>query len=58
LFTKDTKSRFVVANSAVAEDLGYTAADLIGKTVFDLHPPERAEKFFADEQALTACRSG
>ena len=52
LFVKDTKSRFVVANHAVAEDLGLTVEDLIGKTDFELHPPELANKFFADEQRV------
>ena len=53
---KDTESRFVVANPAVAEDLGFAATGLIGKTDFDLHARERAEKFFADEQEVI--RSG
>ena len=52
LFVKDTEGRFVVANSAVAEDLGFAVRDLIGKTDFDLHSRERAEKFFSDEQAV------
>ena len=52
LFVKDTNSRFVVANPAVAEDLGFAATGLIGKTDFDLHARERAEKFFADEQEV------
>lgn len=52
LFIKDTDSRFVVANPAVAADLGFTVGDLIGKTDFDLHPLNSAEKFFADEQAV------
>ena len=56
LFVKDTKSRFVVANHAVAEDLGLTVEDLIGKTDFDLHSLELANKFFADEQQVI--RSG
>ena len=56
LFVKDTKSRFVVANDAVAEDLGLTVEDLIGKTDFDLHSLELANKFFADEQQVI--RSG
>ncbi len=54
LFIKDTESRFVIANPAVAKDLGLTVADLVGKTDFDLHLPELAEKFFADEQAAMA----
>jgi diguanylate cyclase (GGDEF)-like protein/PAS domain S-box-containing protein len=56
LFIKDTESRFVVANPAVAEDLGLAAQDLIGKTDFELHPRELAEKFYADEQEVL--RSG
>jgi PAS domain S-box-containing protein len=56
LFIKDTKSRFVIANTAVAEDLGLTAEDLIGRTDFELHGRERAAKFFADEQEVI--RSG
>ena len=52
LFVKDLRSRFVVANPAVAEDLGLVASQLIGKSDFDLHPRELAEKFFADEQAV------
>ena len=52
LFVKDTKSRFIVTNHAVADDLGRTVEDLIGKTDFDLHPSELAKKFFADEQRV------
>ena len=52
LFVKDTQSRFIVANRAVAEDLGLTAEDLIGKTDFELHSTELANKFFADEQQV------
>jgi len=50
LFVKDRESRFVVANKAVAADLGREPEALIGKTDFDLHPIELASKFFADEQ--------
>ena len=52
LFIKDTDSRFVIANPPVAEDLGLTVQDLIGKTDFELHPRDRAETFFADEQEI------
>ena len=56
LFVKDTESRFVVANRAVAADLDARPEDVIGKTDFELHPPERATKFFNDEQQVM--RSG
>ncbi|HZP18967.1 MAG TPA: EAL domain-containing protein [Bauldia sp.] len=56
LFVKDNESRFVVANRAVAADLGLNPEDLIGKTDFELHAPDLARKFFADEQQVI--RSG
>ena len=52
LFAKDTGCRFVIANLAVAADLGLLPEDLIGKTDFQLHPQELAAKFFADEQRV------
>ncbi len=52
LFVKDTQGRFIVANRAVAKDLGLAAEDLIGKTDFDLHSTEIANKFFADDQQV------
>lgn len=52
LFVKDRGSRFVLANRAVAEDLGLSPKELIGKTDFDLHPPALAARFFADEQGV------
>ena len=52
LFVKDTGSRFVVVNRAVAADLGLEPDDLMGKTDFELHRHELAAKFFADEQKV------
>jgi PAS domain S-box-containing protein len=52
LWIKDTKSRFVIANRSVSAERGLTPDDLIGKTDFDLHPIERARKFFGDEQRI------
>ena len=52
LFVKDTGSRFVIANRAVAEDLGLRVEDLIGRTDFEFHPAELASKFFDDEQKV------
>jgi diguanylate cyclase (GGDEF)-like protein/PAS domain S-box-containing protein len=56
LFAKDIESRFVVANRAVAADVGLQADDLIGKTDFQLHTPELARKFFTDEQTVIRSR--
>ena len=52
LFVKDINSRFLVANEATATDLSsvantepVTRASLIGKSDFDLYPPEVAQIF-------------
>jgi PAS domain S-box-containing protein len=55
IFVKDTECRFVTANTAVAELMGTTKGELIGKTGF-YYPKELAEKFYADEQEVM--RSG
>ena len=57
LFVKDISSRFLVANRAVAADVGYADPDdLIGKDDFELHPHELASQFYTDEQKVV--RSG
>jgi len=51
LFVKDTGCRFVVANLAVAADLGHGNPDaLIGRTDLELHPAAAAHKFLDDER--------
>jgi len=53
LYAKDTKSRFVICNKAVAEDTDLPfSGDLIGKSDFDLFPPEIAGAFNAAEQEI------
>jgi diguanylate cyclase (GGDEF)-like protein/PAS domain S-box-containing protein len=52
LFAKDTQSRFVVANKAVAADLGYDPEGLLGKSDLELHPAEIARDFYANEQRI------
>lgn len=49
LFVKDRENRFVVANRAVAGDLGRTPESIIGLTDADLHRPDRSGEFMADE---------
>jgi diguanylate cyclase (GGDEF)-like protein/PAS domain S-box-containing protein len=50
LWVKDTESRFIVANRALAADSGReNTRDMIGLTDFDLHAPELAGKFRSDE---------
>ncbi|WP_245446043.1 PAS-domain containing protein [Mesorhizobium kowhaii] len=51
LWVKDTESRFVVVNSALASDSDREqTSDMIGLTDFDLHAPELAQKFCLIEQ--------
>jgi len=57
LWVKDTESRFLVANKALAADHGrQEASEMIGLNDFDLHAPELARQFRACEQDLM--RSG
>jgi diguanylate cyclase (GGDEF)-like protein/PAS domain S-box-containing protein len=53
VWVKDTASRFLILNNATAAQIGVARpTDLIGKTDFELHPPEIAEQFVADEQKV------
>jgi PAS domain S-box-containing protein len=52
IYAKDVDSRFIAMNAALARNIGTEPAFAIGKTDFDFFPPELAQKFFTDEQAL------
>lgn len=52
IYAKDANSRFTACNALVAQRMGTSPDQLVGKTDFDFFPPEMAEKFFNDEQAL------
>src|ERR1035438_8351508 len=53
IYAKDAEARKVIANPADLENLGCkTEADAIGKTDFDLFPPDIAAGFFADDQSV------
>jgi len=52
IYAKDAQSRFTACNALVAERLGTTPNDMIGKTDFDFFPRQMAEEFFAAEQTL------
>lgn len=57
LFIKDMEGRFVIANQAVATDLGMSPEELVGKTDFDVHTPETASKFRADDLTVLQARA-
>src|SRR6218665_250708 len=53
LFVKDVECRFVVANGAVAADLGHgDPGELIGRTDLEIHPAEVASSFYGDDQLV------
>ena len=52
IYAKDASSRFTACNELVARRMGTSPEQLVGKTDFDFFPPEMAQKFFDDEQAL------
>ncbi len=51
MYAKDTESRFLVANSFLADSLGTkTPEEVLGKTDFDYYPKELARAYYEDEQ--------
>jgi diguanylate cyclase (GGDEF)-like protein/PAS domain S-box-containing protein len=53
LWVKDTESRFVVVNKALAAASGRAkTSDMIGLTDFDIHAPETAQEFRAIEREI------
>ena len=52
IYAKDTSSRFIAMNAALARNMGTDSAQAIGKTDFDFFEPDLAQKFYSDEQAL------
>ena len=56
IYAKDRDSRFIACNERVAQCMGTTPLEAVGKTDFDFYPREMAAGFFADEQAVI--RSG
>jgi len=54
LCRKDKQGRFTYGNRHYCELVGLSLEELIGKTDFDIHPPDLAEKYRADDQAVMA----
>lgn len=53
IYVKDTESRFIVVNNFMAHQMGLNSpSELLGKTDFDIHPPEDAHQFLVEEQHL------
>ena len=57
VYIKGPQGRFILANLAVARQMGFSSTDeIIGKTDFDLFPPELAARYHAEEEEMV--RSG
>ncbi len=56
IYAKDSESRYILVNQAMAAGVDMTPAELLGRTVFDCYPPEQAQRFFADDREVM--RSG
>jgi len=57
VYIKDAEGRFILANLAVARQMGFSTPDeIIGKSDFDLFPPELAARYRAEEEEMV--RSG
>lgn len=54
VYLRDTNGRFLITNKAHCNLLGRTREKVVGKTVFDLHLPQEAEKFAALDRKLLA----
>jgi len=53
LYIKDKDARFVIANRAVAADLGHGDPNmLIGKSDLDLHPMPLARRYYEDDMSV------
>ncbi|MFA6598219.1 MAG: PAS domain S-box protein [Ignavibacteriaceae bacterium] len=52
VFYKDKEGKYTDANNSFISLFGYSREQLIGKTVFDLYPPELAEIYFAKDKEL------
>ena len=53
IYFKDAQSRFLKCSKALANRLGLSNPEqVVGKTDYDFHPPEKAREFFEDEQRI------
>ncbi len=53
VWLKDEQSRFLAVNAPFAENHGWSSVDIpVGKTDFDISPPEQAKTYRADDLAV------
>src|SRR5258705_2519243 len=55
IFLKDPQGRYLLVNSTCAKFIGKTQDEIIGRSDWDLYPPETARQFVtADQQVLAS----
>src|SRR5665647_10473 len=52
MFFKDLNSVYIWCNDAYAKDLKLSAANIAGKTDYDFHRKDLAEKYIADDRRI------
>jgi diguanylate cyclase (GGDEF)-like protein/PAS domain S-box-containing protein len=52
IYAKDVDGRFVFANQHYCATQGRSLEEIVGKTDFELHPPELAEKYRLDDRRV------
>ena len=58
VFRKDLEGRIAFGNRRYCETLGHPLEELLGKTDYDLFPPEMAEKYRKDDASVLATGVG
>ena len=56
IYRKDTEGRFIFANKRFSDFKGRAPSEILGKTNFDIDPPELAERYRAIEKTLAETR--
>ncbi|MCP8898700.1 EAL and GGDEF domain-containing protein [Gilvimarinus xylanilyticus] len=52
IYAKDLNSQFLLANHSVADSMGTTSTEILGKDDFDFYPAELAQQYRDDEQKV------
>lgn len=56
IYAKDHKGTFIFANTKYCQSVGKSLKEILGKTDYDLHPEELAEKYLADDKLIMSSR--
>jgi len=56
VYAKDREGRFIFANGYYCHSIGRTCQELIGKSDYDIHPRELAEKYRSDDRRIMESR--